>query len=319
MFLKGYQWPFDVRKKDGSSRIDIAVSEEIRKGNRVYLDFRNNPSKLSFSNLGQEAYQYLKRSEALFGTPIERLERMNPAAAELYRSHEIDLKCDLLEIAVCAQHCNGGVAVDANWESSIKGLYAVGEAAGNFGTYRPGGSALNAAQVGSMRAAEHIARSQYPVLRDVPQTADPMPDIHWSSISNLREIKERCQAKMSVCAAQFRNISEMEKLKKELSSLRSRFYEAVKIKSSSELPELFKTYDMLLVQISMLSAMLLSAKQCGSYGGAWIDDSGRSSPRPDAAIITQWEKSYFEPVRPIPDADVWFETVWKDYNGRWNR
>lgn len=285
----------------------------------MYLDFRNNPSKLSFSNLGQEAYQYLKRSEALFGTPIECLERMNPAAAELYRSHEIELKCDLLEIAVCAQHCNGGVAVDANWESSIKGLYAVGEAAGNFGTYRPGGSALNAAQVGSMRAAEHIARSQYPVLRDVPQTADPMPDIHWSSISNLREIKERCQTKMSVCAAQFRNISEMEKLKKELSSLRSRFYEAVKIKSSSELPELFKTYDMLLVQISMLSAMLLSAKQCGSYGGAWIDDSGRSSPRPDAAIITQWEKSYFEPVCPIPDADVWFETVWKDYNGRWNR
>ena len=39
LFLKGYQWPFDVRKVDGgSSIIDILVYLERCKGRRVYLD-----------------------------------------------------------------------------------------------------------------------------------------------------------------------------------------------------------------------------------------------------------------------------------------
>ena len=88
------------------------------------------------------------------------VEKMNAAATELYRDHGIDLYKDRLQIAVCAQHCNGGVDVDLNWQTSVKGLYCAGEAAGTFGVYRPGGSALNSTQVGSLRAAEHIARTK---------------------------------------------------------------------------------------------------------------------------------------------------------------
>jgi succinate dehydrogenase/fumarate reductase flavoprotein subunit len=43
VFLKGYQWPFDVRKLSGSSLIDVLVFLEQRKGRRIYLDFRKNP------------------------------------------------------------------------------------------------------------------------------------------------------------------------------------------------------------------------------------------------------------------------------------
>ena len=44
LFLKGYQWPFDVRKvAGGSSIIDILVYMESAKGRRVYLDYRRNP------------------------------------------------------------------------------------------------------------------------------------------------------------------------------------------------------------------------------------------------------------------------------------
>ncbi|GAG55434.1 unnamed protein product, partial [marine sediment metagenome] len=46
IFLKGYQWPFDVEKikNYGSSLIDILVYQEnILKGRRVFLDFRKNP------------------------------------------------------------------------------------------------------------------------------------------------------------------------------------------------------------------------------------------------------------------------------------
>jgi len=36
-FLKGYQWPFDVRKaRDGSSRIDLLVHQEMQRGRRIF-------------------------------------------------------------------------------------------------------------------------------------------------------------------------------------------------------------------------------------------------------------------------------------------
>ncbi|MBR7082940.1 MAG: FAD-binding protein, partial [Clostridia bacterium] len=41
VFLKGYQWPFDPRKLGGasvSSKVDVAVYNEMKNGRRVYLD-----------------------------------------------------------------------------------------------------------------------------------------------------------------------------------------------------------------------------------------------------------------------------------------
>lgn len=111
VFLKGYQWPFDVEKLPGSSEIDLAVYEEqVIHKRRAYLDFRSNPRRLEqgFDILGSEAREYLAQSQALFGTPFERLNLMNPLAVQLYCEHGIDLAHEMLEISVCAQHHNGG-------------------------------------------------------------------------------------------------------------------------------------------------------------------------------------------------------------------
>ena len=81
---------------------------------------------------------------------------MNPPAVEIYQEHGIDLHKEPLEIAVCAQHNNGGFAVNKWWESSIPHTFVIGEMAGTHGVKRPGGSALNAGQVGGLRAAEYI-------------------------------------------------------------------------------------------------------------------------------------------------------------------
>ena len=45
-------------------------------------------------------------------TPIERLACMNQPAIDIYKEHKIDLWKEPLEIAVCAQHNNGGFAVN---------------------------------------------------------------------------------------------------------------------------------------------------------------------------------------------------------------
>ena len=133
----------------------VTVSEICEKAgvNRstFYLHYETvddllNETRLLLSK-NEEAREYLERSGALFGTPIERLRKMNEGAIKLYADNGIDLYSEYLEIAVCAQHANGGVLVDENWQSEIKGLYSAGEAAGTFGEYRPGGSALNSTQV----------------------------------------------------------------------------------------------------------------------------------------------------------------------------
>ncbi len=161
VFLKGYQWPFDARKAvGGSSLVDILVYiETVLKGRRVTLDYRDNPQGFTFDGLSDETREYLARSQALLKTPLDRLRVMNPGAVDTYAEHGIDLASEPLEIAVCAQHNNGGLAGNHWWESTnIRHLFPVGEVNGSHGVYRPGGSALNAGQVGAFRAAEYIAR-----------------------------------------------------------------------------------------------------------------------------------------------------------------
>ena len=319
VFLKGYQWPFDTRKLDGSSRVDLLVAAEIKSGRRVYLDFAKNPKGLKggFGALGGEAYGYLERSGATFGTPIERLEKMNPGAIELYASHGIDLYNEYLEIAVCAQHCNGGVAVDEHWQSEVKGLYAAGEAAGTFGVYRPGGSALNSTQVGSLRAAEHISRREN-VTR--PLTNYILPKIRYGA-SSVCKMRDELQAEMSRVADFDRSSEGMQALFERVSMLCDEFFEVVTIKDRSELSELFKLYDTVLTQRSVLSAMLHSARTVGTHGSALVDGERPRDEAPRTTrTLTRGAESRSESTSPMPTPELWFETLlsrnFKKENGK---
>ena len=319
VFLKGYQWPFDTRKLDGSSRVDLLVAAEIKSGRRVYLDFTKNPKGLwgGFGALGGEAYGYLERSGATFGTPIERLEKMNPGAIELYASHGIDLYNEYLEIAVCAQHCNGGVAVDEHWQSEVKGLYAAGEAAGTFGVYRPGGSALNSTQVGSLRAAEHISR-QKNVTR--PLTNYILPKIRYGA-SSIHTMRDELQAEMSRVADFDRSTAGMKALFERLCKLCDEFFEVVTIKDKSELADLFKLYDATLTQRAVLSAMLHSARVVGTHGSALVDGERPRDEAPRTTrTLTRGAESRSESTSPMPTPELWFETLlsrnFKKENGK---
>ncbi len=309
VFLKGYQWPFDTHKLDGSSQVDLLVFAETAKGRRVYMDFTKNPKGLSadLSSLCPEAYRYLENSEALFGTPIERLEKMNPAAIALFRAHGIDLSMEPLRIAVCAQHCNGGVAVDENWQSTVRGLYAAGEAAGTFGVYRPGGSALNATQVGSLRAAERIAKS-----KDKKSSAPLFtpPRIQYGK-SNLATLEKKLRDGMSRYAAFDRSTEKMEALFSEVSAVCDGFFDIVRIEDTSGRAALFQLYDAYLTARGTLSAMLCAAKEYGTHGAALVD---RLPPRVGKAprktrTLTSGKHSYTEAVSEIPEPPLWFETL----------
>ncbi|NQT57717.1 MAG: FAD-binding protein [Bacteroidetes bacterium] len=167
IFLKGYQWPFDPDKikGHGSSLIDLLIYRECElHGREVYIDFRENlqgDESIGFyssSSLHQEVSFYWEQSALTGDTPIERLEQLNPKAISLYKDHNIDLYNEPLQIAVCAQHNNGGLSGDIWWESTnISHFFPIGEVNGSHGVSRPGGSALNSGQVAAFRAAQKIA------------------------------------------------------------------------------------------------------------------------------------------------------------------
>lgn len=346
VFLKGYQWPFDAAKAAGSSLVDILVHHEIfHKGNRVFMDFLHEPKGLEngFEALGSEAFEYLKNCGALCPLPIERLRRINPGAIELYRSHGIDLEREALEVSVCAQHMNGGLRVNADWKTTLPGLWCAGEAAGTFGVTRPGGSALNSTQVGSFRAARSIALE----LRGKEAAPVPVPEEALrSALEDLDALEKpgedaltlwnSLRREMSACAAHVRNESALIDLRDRCGESRKTFFSRYHAEGTG-LVQALKTADLLNCAAAVLDAMAAAARRCGSRGSALVQAPNGTVPpfapesyayvpetpgtRREILVTTL---SDGEPVsrwaepKALPDPDTWFETAWRDFRERGN-
>jgi succinate dehydrogenase/fumarate reductase flavoprotein subunit len=305
IFLKGYQWPFDPRKvaNYGSSLIDILVYNEIQnKGRRVFLDFMRNPSwgsvngELDFSLLGDESRKYLENSGALFGKPIDRLEKMNRPAIDLYLNNGIDLTREYLEIAVCAQHNNGGLVGNTWWESNLKHFFPVGEVNGTFGVYRPGGSALNSTQTGSFRASQYIAANYAyeplgikdfigAVEKKVSDIASFAGNVVSSGSaissgndrgSNLKELLTRAKERMSKYGAQIRTKAGCDIAIRDCLADLKDFSKNIRIGSPAEIPDMFRYRDILISQFVYLRAIREYIEKGGKSRGSYLvgDESG---------------------------------------------
>ena len=123
----------------------------------------------------------MRKSEATADTPVARLMQLNESACDIFKRRGHDLQSEPLEISICHQHCNGGLVGSIWWESNIKNLFPVGECNGSHGIYRPGGSALNSGQVGSLRAAEYIAHHR---RKKIKNSSDPFSLELESAVKN---------------------------------------------------------------------------------------------------------------------------------------
>jgi succinate dehydrogenase/fumarate reductase flavoprotein subunit len=234
IFLKGYQWPFDPQRIENlqSSLVDILVFNETQQGRRVYMDFLKNPvgsdsmDEFDINELKPEAREYLQKAGALQKTPIERLAHMNTPAIEIYKENSINLYTEPLEIAVCAQHNNGGFAVNKWWESNIPQTFIIGEMAGTHGVKRPGGSALNAGQTGGLRAAEYIVNvcdcelpdysdKQTEIDRQLSDLVAGFEQYQSSSGLNPEEALEEIRSRMTASGGHIRELNDAQKALKE--------------------------------------------------------------------------------------------------------
>lgn len=350
IFLKGYQWPFDVRKVNGgSSIIDVLVYIECcLKNRRVFLDFRDNPhgERIDFSTLATEAREYLQMAGACFGKPIERLMHMNAPAVDFYLEKGVDLLNEPLEIALCAQHNNGGVGIDSWWQTNIEGFFAAGEVCASHGVYRPGGSALNAGQVGSMRAAQYIAahRRGNPV-DDIAAfisccEADIKREFAFGraicrGTENTAEVLwKKATTRMSRVGGPVRNIQGIKAAIAEIEEELNNFEENIGVSGVSEIGLAYRLREMLICQYVYLNAMAEYAENGGASRGSALysdengslpyqllpevfrfrlDDGGRDGEIQEVAYKDGICAFTHRPVRPIPQDDDFFENVWRSY------
>ncbi|MBT3242521.1 MAG: FAD-binding protein [Bacteroidetes bacterium] len=356
IFLKGYQWPFDARKVDnqGSSLIDLLVYQEKYIFNRrVFIDYRSNlkgsdGEEISISEGGDLLKEYLANSNVNADTPILRLEQMNRPAIDLYRRNRIDLYTEALEIDVCAQHCNGGLVASVWWESNISNLFPVGEVNGSHGVYRPGGSALNAGQVGGIRASQMIKsrNKSFKVKRsafiysvenqiyDLFNTGDYEESIPEAQ-NNEKEFSI-LKTRMSESAGFIRNEQKIKKAILNCLEQKERVFALSIPTNGYSACELFRLREHLISQLCFLKAIDLHIANGGESRGSYIilkQTGSKSLPwvnktlcydleEPpcftsenqlqlwfaDDELNTEWQE-----VRSIPVDTEWFETLWKDF------
>ncbi len=151
-FMRKYDplWQ-DLAPRDVVTRAVSAEMENNRISN-VYLNF----------------FDYISSRQIIYGFPTIYKRCMQ---------YGIDITRELLPVAPAAHFSCGGVHVDSCAETTVKGLYALGECSctGLHGANRLASTSLLEGIVWAERAAEHIAEN----MQDRKQaTADPVPFIH---------------------------------------------------------------------------------------------------------------------------------------------
>ncbi len=297
--------------------------------------------------LALNAYGYLENSKAFQNTPIERLKHMNPGAISLYKDHHIDITKEMLEVAVCAQHNNGGLAGNHWWESiNIKHLFPVGEVNGSHGVARPGGSALNSGQVGSFRAAEYIGNcytDETLAMSDFKKAAVVSAKEMLSflgrcekSKNDWRAIRAELQQRMSEYGAHIRSLDGLKKAAKAAKAQFDRLEaEGCKTGNAVEAVQAMRNRQLCFAHWVYLEATLYQVQSgVGSRGSAMVRDASgqRAHEQLDS---TEWSflpedisfkekvqetiveggkvKNRWVKCRPIPESNLWFETAWADY------
>ena len=348
IFLKGYQWPFDAQRINDfqSSLIDMLVFAETKKGRRVFMDFLHNPAGttdmdlFSVDGLEEEASDYLKSAGAIQERPIDRLAHMNPLAIDIYAEHGIDLWTTPLEIAVCAQHNNGGFAVNKWWKSNIAHTFVIGEMAGTHGVKRPGGAALNAGQAGGLRAAEYIANvygqekidDQKYVTEVLSQVDGVVAGLNKTIVSeeglDAKAVLQEIRHRMTTTCGHIRGLAIVKKSLAEAVELYMQIKNSgLSVGSDPGVVNAIHAEQMALASVGYLKAILELLEQGGGSRGSYLvlSDDG-TDPKPEnlalrnSVIRVKYSvkaPDLFEcdtvSVRKVTEKRKAFESAWADY------
>jgi fumarate reductase (CoM/CoB) subunit A len=159
---KAFHWPVSCR--DSAIHLDRAIHGEALAGRATDHDA-----------------VYLDLSSARRGFLPEMF-------VEYMAGFQIDLKRDLLQIQNHHHTSNGGVKVDVDCQSRIRGLFAAGETMGYQGADRLGGTMLGGSQVFGFRAGKKAAEMAKDRL-DLCASSDELDRVIGEPLARLSEVR----------------------------------------------------------------------------------------------------------------------------------
>ena len=174
-------YPFSSR--DVSKFLEISVKRKYNEGGSVYADLRDIESRKPKGN--------------------KNLDQMWPITKAWMQHCGIDTDTMVMRIVCYAHAINGGVLIDSNSESSISGLYAVGENAGGaHGADRLGGNMFSSGQVFGEIAGIHAAKKA--ITNDIIEPDIPTPP-SWINLSEKsdREFVDNLRNEIRLLASKY--------------------------------------------------------------------------------------------------------------------
>jgi L-aspartate oxidase len=175
---KENHYPFSSR--DESKHLEISVKKRGNMGKKIFADLRHITAASISNNIN--------------------LDQMWPITKNWMLACGVDVEAAPVQITVYAHAINGGLLINANGETTVSHLYAVGETAGGpHGADRLGGNMFASSQVFGEIAGRHAAetamalemetspsQSEFPLQSEYPlQSGAALPDMQ--SLVNVRK------------------------------------------------------------------------------------------------------------------------------------
>ncbi len=259
-FKKGAHWP--ISYESPTKIIDLAIYAHTLKGHKVFMDFRENPSYFSIDRIPEEILAWSEKvgKELFYNTkPYERLVKINQQLVDWLNSFHIDPAKEPVQVQNAVQHFQGGVKIDENAKTSVKGLYAAGECAGGqHGANRPGGNSLLDTQVFGKIAGKNAA-DEASVLT-FERIKFEIPKIPSGQIP-AKEVRNKLRDLISSSAFLVRMESQVSNALREIDALKEKGI----CVDENGLAYFYETRNMLLLAEAILTAILVRDESRGPH------------------------------------------------------
>lgn len=256
--LNAKQRHFPFSSSDNSKYIEISIQKEINSGQGtelggVYLDY-----------IGRDFAKILRDR-------TRSIAKMWPLTYEWYQKRGVDLYSDTVQITCSAHAFNGGLRIDADAQSNIKGLFAAGEvAAGPHGADRLGGNMSVTCQVFGRRAGQAAAKRASEIehahvgsgFEEHKAFLDRFKGAGKCSLSALRK---RLQKAANGSLLIIRHEQGLINFLNECQDIRSILLERASIQTPQDLIFALETDNLIEVGMMMASAALVRKESRGSH------------------------------------------------------
>jgi L-aspartate oxidase len=190
-------------------------------------------------------------------------------------SHGIDPLNELIPVAPASHYASGGVRVDLNGNTSVKGLYACGETAcsGVHGANRLASNSLLEGLVFSARIAADIAAR-------LPEKSEPVENVSQSILLDP-SVRHEIQISMSRGAGVLRSSDSLLKTSSDLTRIEDKT-------STEPCVEAWETTNLFQLAQAILKAALIRQETRGSH---WREDFPETSDLWKKRIVQQLDQS----------------------------